>query len=43
MVNKHPKSIRSINAFFNNVRPIRYGQLYSLFLLQGGYCYQRQD
>ena len=37
MVNKHPKSIRSINAFFNNVRPIRYGHLYSLFLLQGGF------
>ncbi|MBR4648266.1 MAG: hypothetical protein IKO75_14240 [Bacteroidales bacterium] len=41
MSNKHPKSIRSINAIYENVRPIRYGQLYSLFFLQGGYGYQR--
>ena len=40
MVNKHPKSIRSINAFYENVRPIRYGQLYYLYFLQGGYGYQ---
>ncbi|MBQ6157127.1 MAG: hypothetical protein IJK22_11070 [Bacteroidales bacterium] len=41
MLNKHPKSIRSINAFYDNVRPIRYGQLYTLFFLQAGYGYQR--
>lgn len=41
MVNKHPKSIRSISALYDNVRPIRYGQLYSLFFLQAGYGYQR--
>lgn len=41
MYNKHPKSVRSINAMYNNVRPIRYGQLYTTFFLQGGYGYQR--
>ena len=41
MTNKHPKSVRSINALYENVRPVRYGQLYSLFFLQGGYGYQR--
>ena len=41
MSNRHPKSVRSINALYENVRPIRYGQLYSLFFLQGGYGYQR--
>ena len=41
MNNMHPKSVRSINALYENVRPIRYGQLYSLFFLQGGYGYQR--
>lgn len=41
MTNKHPKSVRSINTFYENVRPIRYGQLYTLFFLQGGYGYQR--
>ena len=41
MSNKHPKSVRSINAFYENARPIRYGQLYSVFFLQGGYGYQR--
>ena len=41
MSNRHPKSVRSINALYENVRPIRYGQLYMLFFLQGGYGYQR--
>ena len=41
MFNKHPKSVRSINVLYENVRPVRYGQLYSLFFLQGGYGYQR--
>ena len=41
MSNKHPKSVRSVNAYYENVRPIRYGQLYTLFFLQGGYGYQR--
>jgi len=39
MTNRHPKSIRSINAFYENVRPVRYGQLYYLFFVQGGYGY----
>lgn len=41
MINKHFKSIRSVNTFFYDVRPLRYGQLCSLFFLQGGYGYQR--
>lgn len=41
MVNIHPKSVRSINLLYDNVRPIRYGQLYSLYFLQAGYGYQR--
>ena len=41
MGNRHPKSVRSVNAFYDNVRPIRYGQLYTVFFLQAGYGYQR--
>jgi hypothetical protein len=41
MYNQHPKSVRSINSLYANVRPIRYGQLYTTFFLQGGYGYQR--
>jgi hypothetical protein len=41
MSNRHPKSVRSVNAFYENVRPIRYGQLFYLYFLQGGYGYQR--
>ncbi len=41
MYNQHPKSVRSINSFYANVRPIRYGQLYTTYFLQGGYGYQR--
>lgn len=39
--NKHPKSVRSISALYEGVRPLRYGQLYSLFFAHGGYGYQR--
>lgn len=41
LYNQHPKSVRSINAIYEGVRPCRYGQLYTLFLLRGGYGYQR--
>ena len=41
MYNKHPKSVRSINVVYEGVRPCRYGQLYTLFFLKGGYGYQR--
>lgn len=41
MTNKHPKSVKSINSFYTNVRPIRYGQLYTTFFMQLGYGYQR--
>ncbi len=41
LYNKHPKSVRSINALYTGVRPCRYGQLYTLFFLHGGYGYQR--
>ncbi len=41
MFNKHFKSVRSVNSFFYDVRPLRYGQLCSLFFLQAGYGYQR--
>lgn len=39
--NQHPKSVRSINTMYEGVRPCRYGQLYTLFFLHGGYGYQR--
>lgn len=41
MYNKHPKSVRSVNVLYSGVRPCRYGQLYTLFFLRGGYGYQR--
>ena len=41
LYNKHPKSVRSINTLYTGVRPCRYGQLYTLFFLHGGYGYQR--
>ncbi len=41
LYNQHPKSIRSVNIAYNWTRPCRYGQLYTLFFLQGGYGYQR--
>lgn len=41
LYNQHPKSVRSINAMYEGVRPCRYGQLYTLFFLRGGYGYQR--
>ena len=41
MINQHFKSIRSVNTFFYDVRPLQYGQMCSLFFLQGGYGYQR--
>ncbi len=39
--NQHPKSVRSVNTMYEGVRPCRYGQLYTLFFLHGGYGYQR--
>lgn len=41
LYNQHPKSVRSINTVYEGVRPCRYGQLYTLFFLRGGYGYQR--
>ena len=41
LYNQHPKSVRSVNIAYDWTRPCRYGQLYSLFFLQGGYGYQR--
>lgn len=41
LYNQHPKSVRSINTVYEGVRPFRYGQLYTLFFLRGGYGYQR--
>ncbi len=41
LYNKHPKSVRSVNVLYEGVRPCRYGQLYTLFFLRGGYGYQR--
>ncbi len=41
LYNQHPKSIRSVNVLYEGVRPCRYGQLYTLFFLRGGYGYQR--
>lgn len=41
MSNRHFKSVRSINPFYADVRPVRYGQLCHLFFLQAGYGYQR--
>lgn len=41
LYNQHPKSVRSINIYYNDVRACRYGQLYTLFFLRGGYGYQR--
>lgn len=41
MSNRHFKSVRSVNSFYTDVRPVRYGQLCYLFFLQGGYGYQR--
>lgn len=40
LYNQHPKSVRSVNVLYNGVRPYRYGQLYTLFFLRGGYGYQ---
>ncbi len=39
--NQHQKSVRSINTLYEGVRACRYGQLYTLFFLHGGYGYQR--
>ena len=41
LYNQHPKSVRSITPLYEGVRPCRYGQLYTLFFLRGGYGYQR--
>lgn len=41
LYNQHPKSVRSVNVYYEGVRPFRYGQLYTLFFLRGGYGYQR--
>lgn len=41
LYNQHPKAIRSINTYYSGVKPYRYGQLYTLFFLRGGYGYQR--
>ena len=41
LYNQHPKSVRSVNVLYEGVRPFRYGQLYTLFFLRGGYGYQR--
>lgn len=41
LYNQHPKSVRSTNLLYSDVKPCRYGQLYTLFFLRGGYGYQR--